>query len=138
MPPHSNHFVGSAEPELTPFAKSKRAWTPACANENIKLLKRGKRANARLRRYHVVTSFDLGLINPRKYPRAGDERNVIFYNPDPALNIETPSNSSWSRIIKLQLFITSCDFFSMTQSKSGPDPPFLKPFTVKIQSTTSL
>ena len=72
MPPHTNHFIGSAEPEFTPFAKSKKARTTARAptdrsHKTMKLLKRGKRANARFRRYHVVTSFDLGLINPRKY-----------------------------------------------------------------------
>jgi len=71
MPPHTNHFVGSAEPEVTPFAKSKKTWTTArpptnWSHKNMKLLKRGKRANARLRRYYVVTSFDLGLTNPQK------------------------------------------------------------------------
>jgi len=63
MPPHTYHFVGSAEAEFTPFAKSKKARMTASAptnmsHKNMKLLKRGKRSNACLRRYHVVTTFD--------------------------------------------------------------------------------
>jgi len=31
MPPHTNHNAGSAGPETTTFAKSKRAWMTASA-----------------------------------------------------------------------------------------------------------
>jgi len=44
----------------------------------MKLLKGGKRVNARLRRYHLVTSFDRGLTNPRKYFRVLNYVQHIF------------------------------------------------------------
>jgi len=34
--------------------------------QKMKLLKRGKRFDACLRRFHVVTAFDSGLPDPRK------------------------------------------------------------------------
>jgi len=50
------------------------ARTTACtpinkSHEKVKLLKSGKRSDACLRRFHVVTSFDPGLEDPRYQSR---------------------------------------------------------------------
>jgi len=72
MPLHTNTFVGSgsARPELTPCAKSKRTWiyrkcTYLQVTQKKRLLKCWKRAEASLRSFTRVTSFDPGLTDPR-------------------------------------------------------------------------
>jgi len=69
MPPHTNTFVGSARPELTPCAKSKKSVDDRKRtylqvlqkNEAIEELK----VRVGLRSFTWMTSFDPSLLDPR-------------------------------------------------------------------------
>ena len=65
-----NTSVGSARPELTPCTKSKKSWMTASApiyksHKKMRLLKSWKLADARLRSFTRLSSFDPGLPDPR-------------------------------------------------------------------------
>ena len=56
-PPHENFL-------RTPLAKM-TARAPIYKSQKMKPMKRGKRSDACLRRFHVVTAFDSDLPNSR-------------------------------------------------------------------------
>jgi len=55
------------------------------------------------------------------------------------LKIQSPSPNKVEKINKIQLFQQQKlrNSFPLTQSKSGPDPNFMKQFTSRIQSKTN-